>query len=141
MDQEMLKKLLQEIQKGKITIAQGMRRLRDLPYEGLGFAHIDHHRSLRPGAPEVIFCEGKTAEQVREIARALRQRGGTAAATRATPEKFEAIREGAPEAQYHERARMVAFGDPPPAPDDAVGPLLIATGGLVLRTQTIFEQV
>ena len=109
MDQEMLKKLLQEIQKGKITIAQGLRRLRDLPYEGLGFAHIDHHRSLRQGAPEVIFCEGKTAEQVQAIVERMLAKGHDILATRASPEVYRKIKRISTRAVYHARSRAIVI--------------------------------
>jgi hypothetical protein len=124
-----LRKLLEQVRTGELCTEEALRQLQMLDVEDLGFAHVDHHRRLRKGFPEVVFCEGKTPEQVREIARALRHRGGAVAATRASREMFEAIREVSPEAQYHEVARVVAFGDPPPSPDDSVGPVLIATGG------------
>ena len=109
MDQEKLKKLLQEIQKGRTTIAQGMRRLRDLPYEGLGFAHIDHHRSLRQGAPEVIFCEGKTAGQVQAIVERMLSKEYDILATRAAPDLYRKIKRMDSRAVYHERSRAVVI--------------------------------
>jgi hypothetical protein len=68
---------------------------------------VDHHRSLRNGAPEAVFCPGKTPEQVREIVLRLIQRTGNVMATRATPEAFEEIQKVAPHAVYHAGARMV----------------------------------
>ncbi|MGD8239298.1 MAG: nickel pincer cofactor biosynthesis protein LarB [Armatimonadota bacterium] len=129
MTAEELRGLLERVRTGELGTGEAMRQLQMLDVEDLGFAHVDHHRRLRKGFPEVILCEGKTPEQVREIARSLRRRGGAVAATRASRGMFEAVREVAPEAQYHEAAGVVAFGDPPPSPDDSVGPVLIATGG------------
>lgn len=86
MDQKRLKELLTGIQKGEITVNAGLRRLRDLPYEDVGFAHIDHHRSLRQGTPEVIFCQGKTDAQVLQIVERMLARGHDILATRASRE-------------------------------------------------------
>ena len=61
MDEKLLKKLLADLQSGKITIDATLDRLRTLPYEDLGFASVDHHRAIRQGFPEVIFCEGKNS--------------------------------------------------------------------------------
>jgi len=124
-----LRQLLERVRAGELGTEEAVRQLQMLGVEDLGFAHVDHHRKLRKGFPEVIFCEGKTPEQVREIARALRGKGGAAAATRASEEMAEAIKDVAPEAQYHKMARIVAFGDPPPTPDENVGPVLVVTGG------------
>lgn len=60
---EGLERLLQQVHMGQLTVEQGLQRLRSLPYEDLGFASLDHHRSLRQGFPEVVLCEGKTTEQ------------------------------------------------------------------------------
>ncbi len=124
-----VRKLLERVRTGEVGTEEAAQELQMLGVEDLGFAHVDHHRALRKGFPEVIFSEGKSPEQAREIARALRRRGGTIAATRASRDVFEAIREVAPEARYYEVARVVAFGDPPPSSQDNVGAALIVTGG------------
>ena len=67
MNRDQVEQLLQRIAAGTVTPEEGLTRLRFLPYEDVGFARIDHHRSLRQGVPEVIYCEGKTVEQVRVI--------------------------------------------------------------------------
>ena len=71
MNPEELERLLQRVRQGKLSVEQALQRLRSLPYEDLGFASLDHHRSLRQGFPEVVLCEGKTTAQVVAIARAL----------------------------------------------------------------------
>ncbi len=109
MDQENLKELLQEIQGGKVSVAQGLRRLKDLPYEGLGFAHIDHHRSLRQGAPEVIFCEGKADKEVLEIVKRMLAGGHDVLATRASKEIYRKIKSREKGAVYHERSRAIVI--------------------------------
>ena len=66
-----LRKLLESVRAGRTGVAAAMERLRNLPFEDVVYAHIDHHRSLRHGAPEVIYCEGKTIAQVTGIARRM----------------------------------------------------------------------
>ena len=68
MDQEKIHQLLTRVSQGTLSPAQALDHLRDLPFENLGFAHIDHHRALRTGYPEVIFGQGKTSEQILLIA-------------------------------------------------------------------------
>ena len=85
MNRGQIEKLLQDIAAGAITPQEGLERLRFLPYEDIGFARIDHHRSLRQGIPEVIYCEGKTVEQVRLIAERILNRHSDLLATRISP--------------------------------------------------------
>ncbi len=86
-----------------------MERLRHLPFEDLGFARVDHHRQLRKGFPEVIFCPGKTTEQIVRIFESLASRGNNVLATRAKPDAFEAlVKTGkVPGVQYDELARTI----------------------------------
>ena len=77
-----LRRLLEEIRDGKVEVQEGLRRLRALPFEDLGFAKVDSHRELRVGFPEVIYGEGKTDEQVVAIAGRLMQHGGPVLITR-----------------------------------------------------------
>jgi hypothetical protein len=102
-----LEALLTQIAAGVITPQQGLEQLRFLPYEDIGFARIDHHRSLRQGVPEVIFCEGKTVEQVRAISERILSRGSDLLATRIALQAAEALLALAPQAQYHPLARIV----------------------------------
>lgn len=78
-----------------------------MPYENLGFAKIDHHRSLRDGFPEVVLGEGKTPEQIAAIAERLAERNDRVLVTRATPEAYAAVRAALPDARYHETARCI----------------------------------
>jgi NCAIR mutase (PurE)-related protein len=107
MNQEKLKKLLTQIQNGEITVNTGLRRLRNLPYEDLGFAHIDHHRSLRQGAPEVIFCQGKTETQVFKIVQRMLAQGHEVLATRASREMYKKIKKTEARAVYHEQSGAI----------------------------------
>ncbi len=108
---EGLERLLREVHRGQVTVEQALRRLRSLPFEDLGFASLDHHRSLRQGFPEVVLCEGKTTAQVIAIARALikKQKQGPFLATRADPSLARAIRRLDRRAQYYPDARIVAI--------------------------------
>ncbi len=107
MDEQRLRDLLQRVSQGERRVEDALEELRHLPFEDLGFAKVDHHRSLRNGAPEAVFCPGKTPEQVREIVSRLIRACGNVMATRATQEVFEEIRKVAPHAVYHPGARMV----------------------------------
>jgi len=107
MDHDLLKKLLKEVRVGKLAVAEAMERLRTLPYEDLGFASVDHHRSIRQGFPEVIFCEGKTRAQVLAIARGLLEKGGPLLATRVAPDVARALAKLDRRAVYHELARCL----------------------------------
>jgi len=104
-----LRSLLEQVKNGDTDIEDALEKLRDLPYEDLGFAKIDHHRCLRNGYPEVIFCQGKTKEQVRIIMEKLVHHNSTVLATRAGKEVYEEVLKGVPEAKYHETARIIEY--------------------------------
>ncbi len=91
MQVEQLKELLEQIKTGDIGIEDAIEKLRHMPFEDLGFAHIDHHRQIRQGFPEVIYCPGKTTEQIIKIFESLTAKGNNVLATRAEPEVFEAL--------------------------------------------------
>ncbi len=101
MDQSALRKLLEEVRDSQLSPEEAIAKLRHLPFEDLGFAKIDHHRSLRVGMPEVIYSEGKTPEQVAEIFVRMAERTSNVLATRADREKFDAVHARVPEAQFH----------------------------------------
>ncbi len=126
MTRERLEKLLRELQSGRLSLPAALDRLQTLPYEDLGFASVDHHRSLRQGFPEVIFCEGKTRAQVVAIARGLLAGGGPLLATRATADVAKALKKLDRRAQYHELARTVTVQPKMPA---FKGDILIVTAG------------
>jgi hypothetical protein len=126
MDQHRLKKLLKEVQAGKLAVAEAVERLRTLPYEDLGFASVDHHRSIRQGFPEVIFCEGKTRAQVLAIARGLLKKGGPLLATRVEPDVARALAKLDRLAVYHELARCVVVQR---RKLEAKGDVLVVTAG------------
>ena len=110
MQAELLRELLTEVREGSRTVESAVARLRDLPFEDLGFARVDHHRALRTGFPEVVFCEGKRTEHIVEILQRLEQKHAPVLATRATPEVYEAVAAQIPAATYFEQARIIQLG-------------------------------
>jgi NCAIR mutase (PurE)-related protein len=126
MDHKRLTQLLKDLRAGKVDVPRAVARLRSLPFEELGFASLDHHRSIRQGFPEVILCEGKTKAQVVAIARGLLKKGGPLLATRAEPEIAKALVRLDRRAVYSELARTVVVQPRKPA---AKGDILIVTVG------------
>ncbi len=130
MDVNDLQALLQAVRDGTLSVEDALHRLRALPYENLGFARIDTHRALRTGFPEVVFCQGKTPEQVLAILERLSSRHRKVLATRATPELAQIVAERFPRVRYHEAARILALGETEPgsgAPQDRYV-LVVAAG-------------
>ena len=110
MQAELLRELLGEVRDRKRTIESAIERLRNLPYEDLGYARLDHHRALRKGFPEVVFCEGKRLEHVVEIMQRLEQKHSPILATRATREVYDAVAAKLPAAKYFPDARVIQLG-------------------------------
>ncbi len=111
MQEKNIKTLLEQVKKGELSIDDAADVLKDLPYKDMGFANIDNHRALRTGYPEVIFCQGKTPQQIRDIMVELVKKGGNIMGTRATVADYEAVKEALPEAVYYEAARIIAVLD------------------------------
>ena len=105
-----LTELLEDLQRGDVEAADVLERFASLPYRDLGFARVDLHRELRQGAPEAVLAEGKTADQVRQIVRALLEGGaGSVLVTRADEQVRAAVRSLAPGAHEDVGARVVWF--------------------------------
>jgi NCAIR mutase (PurE)-related protein len=109
MDRLRLEALLIEVRESRTSIDEALDRLRDLPFEDLGFAKLDHHRALRTGMPEVIFAAGKTTAQVTTIFGRMAKAGGNVLATRASREMFESVFATEPRAEFHEAARAITL--------------------------------
>ncbi len=123
MDKSRLIKLLSDVKSGRVTPEKAMETLEILPYENLGFAKPDHHRTLRQGFPEVILAEGKTPEQVALIAQKLKEHSEAILITRASPECYRKVSECLPLAKYNDAARTITFhraGKKKPLPGIAV---------------------
>jgi NCAIR mutase (PurE)-related protein len=107
MNSKTIAAILGEFRDGRLSMEEALEKLKDLPYEDLNYAKIDHHRMLRQGFPEVVFAQGKTPAQVAGIVEHLAKVNGNVIASRATPEMYEATRALVPDADYHELARMI----------------------------------
>jgi NCAIR mutase (PurE)-related protein len=102
-----LEALLADVAAGALTPESALHRLRHLPFEDLPFARVDHHRHLRQGHPEVVFCAGKTVAQVVGICERLAEHSGTFLGTRATGEMASALEKRFPGTQWNPVARTV----------------------------------
>ncbi len=109
MDTASLRKLLQDVRKGTVSLDEAVARMRHMPFEDLGFAKIDHHRRIRSGMPEVIFSQGKTPAQVAKIFKSMAAQGGNVLATKATAEHFRAVKKMVRKAEYRELARAITL--------------------------------
>ena len=110
MDPARLRKILEGVRRGRMSTREALESLARLPFETVGPATVDHHRSLRQHLPEVSLCEGKTVRQCVTIARAIVKRSGRCLATRATREQAEAlVEEFGKRAAWNEVARAVAI--------------------------------
>ncbi len=102
-----------QVKAGGVGIDEAVGQLKDLPYEDLGFARIDHHRSLRKGYPETIFSSGKTTEQVKAIALRMLEKNVNIMATRAGKEVYLALQDLGDKVEYHQQARIVVVNRQP----------------------------
>jgi hypothetical protein len=130
MNADRLRELLSSVASGELSADDACERLRVLPFEDLGYAKVDHHRALRRGFPEVIYCAGKTPEQVAGIADRLATSSDVVIATRASGEHFAAVAAVHPEAEYEEVARIIRIGAPDRRFDAVVGILCAGTSDL-----------
>ncbi len=109
MNSESIRKLFDDVRRGKLAPDDAVARLRHMPFEDLGFAKVDHHRALRVGMPEVILAERKTPAQVAAIFQKLAKHGGNVLATRADPKQFAAVKKKVRGAEYRELARAIVL--------------------------------
>ena len=130
MNAQQLGTILADVAAGRLTPDAALDRLRRLPFEDLSFARIDHHRALRQGHPEVVFCEGKTPEQVVAICERLAAMSGGFLGTRCSEAHAAAVRRAFPRAVWSPTARTVHLlpEGTPEAPPDA-GTILIVSAG------------
>lgn len=127
MNKEKIKTLLEEVRTGALAVNEAMDKLKSLPYEDLGFAKIDTHRSVRTGFPEVIFCEGKTVDQIREIVRRMMTQNAVILGMRAGDDVYRAVREITDKVEYRKEARAVVVGEIPKP--KSKGLILIVSAG------------
>ncbi len=136
MDSERIRHVLESVREGDTSIDAALQILKVLPFEDLGFARVDHHRALRQGVPEVVYCPGKTDEQIVGILEKLIKQSHKALATRASSTTAEIVAQRIPSATYHATARIISVtGDlPSPVhrtgdPGSCVGTVLVASAG------------
>lgn len=128
MKPEQIQKLLQDLYQRKLNPSEVLEQLKILPYEDLGFAQVDHHRSLRTGMPEVIYCEGKTPSQITQIIKKLHQSGQNILATRLAKEIYLKIKKNIPaKAVYHTEGRVLTLEKKKDT--KRIGSILIVTAG------------
>lgn len=108
MNKEDIEKLLEQFKSGRIEKNDVLEKLKHFPYDDIDFAKIDNQRHLRKGFPEVIFCQGKTLEQIAKIVKRIKETGGRIVATRANFEIYQEIKKIAPEITYFKEAGIVA---------------------------------
>lgn len=113
MDEIILRNLLSAVRAGTATVDDAVSRLRALPFEDLGFAKVDHHRTIRCGFPEVVYCAGKTPEQVVAIFEARARHGGNVLGTRAAGEVASAVCRALPNTKYDPVSRTLALRQKP----------------------------
>lgn len=128
MDSAALLSLLEKVRDGSIDVPAAAAALRDLPYQDLGYARLDHHRPLRTGWPEVVLGQGKTVAQIAGIVTAMAGRGHPVLVTRAAPEAYDAVAAAVPSAQYRQLARCIIVPSDTRPPRLNAG-LLIVTAG------------
>lgn len=127
MDEKFLKQLMDSVKSGELNTDEAVKQLKKLPYEDMEYVKIDHHRKLRTGKGEVIYCAGKTPEQSAAIFEKLLEYNGKALGTRADIATYQAVKERIPDARYFEKARIIAVDRV--GEEQAVGKIVIATGG------------
>ncbi|NRT32903.1 nickel pincer cofactor biosynthesis protein LarB [Clostridium beijerinckii] len=109
MNKEEIKELLESVKDNKLNVDEALEKLEDLPFKDLGFAKIDNHREIRVGYPEVIYCEGKTVEQVRDIVKFMITKNNNILGTRANEEMYNAVKEICKEAEYNKLGRTITI--------------------------------
>lgn len=109
MNENQLKELLEKVKNGELETTRAFDLLKELPFTDLGYAHVDTHRNIRRGFPEVIFGEGKKKEHIRKIFSTLAQSAPNVMVTRCNPDVVASVQEDYPDAEYHDVARLLAL--------------------------------
>lgn len=119
---------MESVKQGEITVDRALQRLKDLPFEDIGLACIDHHRSLRRGLSEVIFGEGKDASDILAIMERMADKGENIMVTRLSEEKAQKIRVKYPQTEYHEKSKVLILNKRPVA-IHGKGTILVVSAG------------
>tara|TARA_Y100000588_G_scaffold273274_1_gene289091 strand:+ start:735 stop:1496 length:762 start_codon:yes stop_codon:yes gene_type:complete len=121
-------RLLEQVREGALAVDDAVGALANLPFEDLGFAHVDHHREIRKGFPEVIFCQGKQSDHVVEIARRIIP-SSTLLATRVNEETRQALTAALPEVEHNRLARTAHRIHPDTEPPKTRGWIAVVSAG------------
>ncbi len=136
MSRERLETILKEVATGSRSIEAALDDLRDLPYEDVDVALLDHHRSFRTGVPEVVYGLHKTPAQIAAIVERMMARDGRALVTRVSTDAVSVVREKFPETRYFEAARLMAVGEfPAPQSDRFVAVVTAGTSDLFVAEE------
>lgn len=120
--------LLEQVKNDDMDIEVAMKKLKNLPYEDIGYANIDHHRQIRNGYPEVIYCEGKSDEHILGIINKMSEKGSNILGTRCRKETYEKIRSLYPNCEYEELSRILKIQNKP-IETIGKGKIVVVTGG------------
>ena len=126
MNPKLIKQILEDIKSGVLSTEAGLAKLRHLPYEDLGFAKVDHHRHLRQGFPEVIYCRGKTPQEVVGIMEKMLQVENNIIGTRASLEIFTQVQKSFPQAEWYERSGFILIRN---GVQKQIGNILVISAG------------
>jgi pyridinium-3,5-biscarboxylic acid mononucleotide synthase len=131
MNAKEVEKLLKDVKKGEISIEEALDVLKNFPYTDLGFARIDHHREMRTGYPEIIYCAGKSVDQVKEIFRVMSEKENNVIGTRANNEIYEAVRSISGDAVYYPVARIISLQkEKPKVPESRIAIITAGTSDM-----------
>jgi hypothetical protein len=126
-----VEKLLNDVKNGETTVDKALDVLKNFPYTDLGFARIDHHREMRTGYPEIIYCAGKSIEQVKEIIRVMTERENNVIGTRASQEMYDAVKSIIPTAVYFQMARIISVQKKKPeTPESSIAIITAGTSDM-----------
>ncbi len=131
MNPKEIEKLLTDVKSGEKSVDEALGILKNFPYTDLGFAKIDNHREMRTGYPEIIYCAGKTTEQVKEIVRVMAMRENNVIGTRANQEMFDAVKTILPDAVFYPMARIISVQKKrPDAPETRIAVITAGTSDM-----------
>ena len=128
MDSKIIEKILFQVKNGSLEPQAALKELRNLNFENLSFARLDHHRALRQGMPEVVFAQGKSPEQAALILNRLAKKNPLVFATRADAGHFSAVKKNLPQAVFHKEAQIISVGEAP-EPEADSGLVLVVSAG------------
>jgi NCAIR mutase (PurE)-related protein len=126
-----VEKLLIKVKTGGTSVEEALDVLKNFPYTDLGFAKIDNHREMRTGYPEIIYCAGKTTDQVKEIVRVMSEKENNVIGTRASQEMYDAVKSINPEAVYYPMARIISVQNKKPeSPETRIAVITAGTSDM-----------